>query len=96
MVDPSFSITSRISSSLRVYSPSRGDISLIAFTGSRPCARTCDVKAYCNLKRNELIQDGALEKSKLTPYLIRGESHSFAKNLVTIRSGFVERAHHEV
>jgi hypothetical protein len=45
-VDPSFSITSRISSSLRVYSPSRGDISLIAFTGSRPWARTCDVKAY--------------------------------------------------
>lgn len=93
-MDPSFSMTPRISSSLRIYSPSRGDISLIAFTGSRPCARTCDVKAYC--KEKKLNQGGVEKKSKLTPYLIRGESLCFTKNLVTIRSGFVERAHHEM
>ena len=50
---PSRSMVSRMSDSLRVYSPCLGAIWMMAFEGSKPWAWTCEANAYYYRKKKE-------------------------------------------
>lgn len=66
---------------------------MIVSAGSKPCAATCDAKAYYTRR----LDCRHVPRAKsVTTRLIRRERLRLAQNLVALFRGTIERVHHQV